>query len=73
MKTETKDATGLEKDVFKSMVQDYLFDRGEDDLIILGEPEFDEDGIWIQCVKGADDNRLYTLHYTNDMDIYIVY
>ena len=73
MELPKKDANGLDKDTFEIMVQDYLSDRGEDDLILCGEPELDEVGCWMQCVKGIDDNRFYTLQYTADMDIYISY
>jgi len=73
MELPKKDASGLDKNTFEIMVQDFMSDRGEDDLILCGEPELDEDGRWMQCVKGIDDNRLYTLQYTADMDIYISY
>lgn len=73
MESHQKDVNGLDKDVFACMVEDFLSDRGEDDLLLCGEPELCEDGNWMQCVKGVDDNRIYTLHYTTDMDIYIAY
>lgn len=73
MEPKIKDANGLDKDTSDIMVQDFMSDCGEDDLLLCGEPELNEDGCWMQCVKDIDDNRHYTLQYIADMDIYISY